>query len=71
MSLNHPGCSLDTLKWFQSLTDTLAQWVEHHMQSQKVAGSIPASVTFPKSTKSQVHHLEPTMREVCLARQAD
>ena len=47
MSSNHPGCSLDTLKWFQSLTDTLAQWVEHHMQSQKVAGSIPASVTFP------------------------
>ena len=43
--------SLDTLKWVQSLTDTLAQWEEHHMQSQKVAGSIPASVTFPKSTK--------------------
>ena len=47
VSLNHPGCSLDTLKQFQSLTDTLAQWVEHHMQNQKVTGSIPASVTFP------------------------
>ena len=50
-SLNHPGCSLDILKWFQNLTDTLAQWVEYHMQSQKVAGSIPASVTFPNQPK--------------------
>ena len=33
------------------VTDTLAQWVEHHMQSQKVAGSIPASVTFPNQPK--------------------
>ena len=32
-------------------TDTLAQWVEHHMQSQKVASSIPASVTFPNQPK--------------------
>ena len=50
-SSNHLGCNLDTLKWFQSLTDTLAQWVEHHMQSQKVAGSIPPSVTFPNQPK--------------------
>ena len=51
VSSNHLGCSLDTLKQFQSLTDTLAQWVEHHMQSQKVTGSIPASVTFPNQPK--------------------
>ena len=51
MSLNHTGCSLDTLKQFQSLTDTLAQWVEHHIHIQQVAGSIPASVTYPNQPK--------------------
>ena len=36
------------------------QWVEHHMQSQEVAGSIPASVTFPNQPKvrfiNTLHH---------------
>ena len=55
VSSNHMGCSLDTLKWFQSLIDTLAQRVEYHIQSEGHWFN-SSKCHFSKSTKGQVHY---------------